>query len=201
MVEAHNPEIEVRPSLYSHSKSLSFIFGRLCNIAKSDSIGIFFVSLFWLLMFFISSLLDGTLVMGRLDFNPNAGNGMIEDIFGFSLLFSLFFILFLIKKMLQEFDRVFLDDNELQENIDWKRISKEEYFQIINNSRNFIEHTNLVDLRWRALLITIRAGALIFLLDLLYMWLSIPITANNDYWMSRNHFFGPGAWISFLFFS
>lgn len=174
------------------------------KLVGSHSMKIGSYVVFWLFLFLIISAIEGTLVIGNIDFTLTSGLGYLEDLFFFSLLFSVFLFFWMIRRTLTRFYQVFWSDGEFRSNIKHNPENERKYESILRQSISFITHKNLKDAeghnmaRWAILFWVLKIGGTVYFLLLVYN--HFFNLSNIDLWYSPSHILATFGWLAFYFF-
>jgi hypothetical protein len=190
-------EIDQNGALYDRSSALRFLYDRLFKPVRSDFVRMLLFIMIWAIVFFVVSFIEGTLILGEIDFKLTSDVGYLEDFYTFSLLATVMLFFWLTKRVFDIFYEVFWGEEGFQSGIDWNRISKSEYHAILSESNDFIQHKGNMPVKWRIFYILLWVGATgYFIVELL---LEFANTTYYGFWYGPHHLLGAIGWLAFIF--
>jgi MFS family permease len=172
--------------LYNNSRGLSFIYDTLGK--KNDFLGIILFSLFWIIIFSIATLIEGT-------FSMTGSNtiGWSIDFVWYGVIIAITLLFFFSKKLFDKFIKLFSKDilNSLRKEI----ISEKKYYEIINKNIKFIRNETPKSKNLLYLLIIFGFfGFIIY--GLYFQIIEIP---SVDVWHHAIHPLGYFVWLIYTF--
>jgi len=118
-------------NLYDNSLGLKFLYDFLGK--KSDLFGILLFSLFWVIVFSISTFIEGTFVM-----QGENTIGWSIDFVWFGVIIAIVLLFYLSKKLFDKF--ILLFSNEILRSINNNNLEEKKYCNIVYDSINFIKN-------------------------------------------------------------